>query len=354
MLTRRTTLALVAQRGTSLVELMVGLLVGLVVAVAVLQTFAIAEGRKRNTTGIADVQQTGLLALFTVATEIANAGNGLAAAATELATCPDTGDIRTSQRPVPVLITAGAAANTPDSVVVSYGVANAHAAPAPFASAAPAASSFHVHSAMGLMPNDQVVAISLTGHCAVATATSVTAPDMNGVVEIGHAGAADAYPASSVLLNLGPRSRVARVRYDIVDTSLRSLDLVNPDATPNPLVSNVVNMKAQYGIDADNDGFLDTWVPATNPDWVPGNVLSASLSTLLRIKAIRVGFIVRSETYDPEVIRAFDWVLFDCASIDKTQCPGRLAGTLPPGRRYRLYETVIPLRNQIWNGSHEG
>ena len=69
------------------------------------------------------------------------------------------------------------------------------------------------------------------------------------------------------------------------------------------------------------------------------------------IKAVRIGFIVRIETYDPEVTQAFDWVLFDCASVDKTQCPGRLAGTLPSGWRYRLHETVIPLRNQIWNGS---
>ena len=47
-----------------------------------------------------------------------------------------------------------------------------------------------------------------------------------------------------------------------------------------------------------------------------------------------------------------NWVMFDCAS---KVCPGRLTGTIaaqtnPPGNwRYRKYETVIPLRNSIWN-----
>ena len=338
------------QHGTSLTELMVGLLVGLVAAIAILQTFAVAEGRKRSTTGVAEAQQTGLLAMFTVGTEIASAGNGLAAAARELGTCPDTGDIRSSQRPIPILITAGATPDTPDSIVVNHGVANAHAAPASFAADAPAGSSYRVQSPLGLTANDMIVAISLTGHCAATTATSVSAPDGNGVVEIQHAGAPDAYPASSMLLNRGQRDRVARVRYDIVDATLRSLDLVNTGATPNPLASNIVNMKAQYGIDSDNDEFLDTWVSAATAAWVPAGVLAAPVATLFRIKAVRIGFIVRSDIYDRNVTGDFNWVMFDCPRIDKTQCTGRLAGTLPSGWRYRIDETMIPLRNQIWNG----
>jgi type IV pilus assembly protein PilW len=67
--------------GTTLVELLVGLAVGLVVAVAVLDVFAATEGRRRTLAGIAEAQQVGALALFTLGHEIANAGNGLAAAA---------------------------------------------------------------------------------------------------------------------------------------------------------------------------------------------------------------------------------------------------------------------------------
>jgi hypothetical protein len=48
-------------------------------------------------------------------------------------------------------------------------------------------------------------------------------------------------------------------------------------------------------------------------------------------------------------------VLFDCNNVNKAACPGRLTGTIaatatPPGNwRFRKYETVIPLRNEIWN-----
>jgi type IV pilus assembly protein PilW len=339
------------QRGASLIELMVGILIGLIATVAILRTFAVAEVLKRNATGVAEAQQTGLLAQFTLASEIANAGSGVAAAAPELGTCPDTGDIRTSLRPIPVLITSGADANTPDSVVVVHGAGNGHAAAVRFAADAPAGSGYRVQSPFGLAANDLVVAISLTGSCALTTVANVSPPDGDGVVDIVHSGAADAFPATSRLLTLGPRGRAVRARYDVSDTTLRSLDLLTPGAIPNPLASDVINFKAQYGVDTDGDGFLDAWMSAANPPWKPPNVLAAPVADLQRIKAIRIGFIMRSETFDRGLTMRRNWVLFDCAATDKTQCQGRLTGSLPSGWRYRVYETVIPLRNSIWNAS---
>jgi hypothetical protein len=78
-------------------------------------------------------------------------------------------------------------------------------------------------------------------------------------------------------------------------------------------------------------------------------VLAAPAAALARIKAIRLGLVVRSETFDRDLTAPFDWVLFDCGQDDVTRCPGRLAGTLPPNWRYRSYETVIPLRNTLCN-----
>jgi type IV pilus assembly protein PilW len=338
-------------RGVSLIELMVGILVGLVATVAILRTFAVAEALKRNATGVAEAQQAGLLAQFTLASEIANAGSGVAAAAPELGTCPDTGDIRTSLRPIPVLITSGVGANTPDSLVVIHGAANGHAASIRFDADAPAGGGYRVQTPFGLAANDLVVAASLTGSCVLTTVTAVSPPDGDGVVDIVHSGAADAFPATSRLVNLGPRNRAVRVRYDVSDATLRSVDLLTPGAVPNPLASDVINLKAQYGVDTDGDGFLDAWVSAATPPWDPPSVLTAPVAMIGRIKAIRIGFIVRSETFDRELTLRHNWVLFDCAAADKTQCQGRLTGSLPSGWRYRVYETVIPLRNSIWNAS---
>jgi type IV pilus assembly protein PilW len=139
------------------------------------------------------------------------------------------------------------------------------------------------------------------------------------------------------------------VRYDVANGTLRSLDLTTPGATPNPLASDVLNLKLQYGVDTDGDGFLDRWVSAAAAPWDPTSVLAASAATLARIKAVRLGLVVRSPAFERDVRAPYDWVLFDCAGADAASCPGRLAGTLPPHWRYRTYETVIPLRNAIWN-----
>ena len=335
--------------GGSLVALLVGLVVALIVTIVMLEVFAGTEGWKRNATGLADAQQTGALSTFTLGVELGNAGSGLAAAGRELATCPDTGDVATTLRPIPVLITAGATPALPDAVVVNYGVGAALATPMRFASAAPAGSDFRVHAPTGFAPGDRIIAIGPDGQCAATTAVTVSPPDPDGIVDIAHASLADAFPAASVLLDLGPKDRVQRVRYDVVDGTLRSLDLATPGATPNPLASGIANMKLQYGVDTDGDGFLDSWVSATAPPWDPGSVRNAPATTLAQIKAVRLGLIVKSETFDRTVTAPFDWVLFDCGQQDKARCAGRLAGTLPANWRYRTYETVIPLRNAIWN-----
>ncbi len=337
------------QSGSSLAEALAGLLVGLAVTIVVLEVFAGTEAIKRNAVGLADAQQAGATSLFTLAVELANAGHGIAPAAHELATCPDSGDIATTLRPIPVLITAGRAADAPDAFVVNYGVGTALATPAPFATAAPTGSAYRVAAPTGFAAGDAIVAIGPDGHCAAGTAVAVSSPDADGVVEIVRTDASDAFPAAAVLLDLGPKGRVARLRYDVVDGALRSLDLATPGATPNPLASNIVAMKLQYGIDSDDDGFLDNWFAASAAPWDPPTVLAAPAATLARIKAVRLGLIARSETFDGGVTSPFHWVLFDCPEQDKARCPGRLSGALPANWRYRVYETVIPLRNAIWN-----
>ena len=46
-------------------------------------------------------------------------------------------------------------------------------------------------------------------------------------------------------------------------------------------------------------------------------------------------------------------MLFDCELDDKSLCPGRLTGAIAAtangAYRYRVLETIVPLRNVIWN-----
>jgi type IV pilus assembly protein PilW len=224
--------------------------------------------------------------------------------------------------------------------------------PARFVAAAAPGDAFRVEAVDGFDVGDRVIATSRTGECATTDVTAVT-PLGAGVVDIAHSAVTVALPATSLLLPLGGANRGSTTRYDVVAGTLRSTDLGNGDA-PNPLLSNVANLKFQYGIDSDGDGLLDTWVDADAAgEWSNAKVLAAPLATLERIKALRIGIIARTEFRDRAQTRGFHWVLFDCEQDDKALCPGRLEGTISAaatgGYRYRVLESVVPLRNVLWN-----
>ena len=65
------------QRGFSLIELMIGLVIGLIATLVITNVFSKFEQQKRVTTGGADAQTNGSIALYTMRREIENAGYGL-------------------------------------------------------------------------------------------------------------------------------------------------------------------------------------------------------------------------------------------------------------------------------------
>lgn len=341
-----------AERGASLIDVLVGLGVALLAMVVIHQAFVAIDTVRRNAAAVADAQSSATFALFAMTSEIGNAGAGTAAAARWLDTCSATADVATTLRPIDVLITDGGAADRSDSLVIRRSLAPMLATPAAFASAAPAGSSFQVESPDGFAVGDRVIAISRTGACAMTQLTAVVAAAA-GIVDLAHSALAIDLPATSVLLNLGPAGRASTLRFDVAADVLRSTDLANGDA-PVPVTSNIVNVKFQYGIDSDGDGTLDTWASAgSSGGWAPTVLLAAPRATLERIKAVRVGVIVRGERVERALTGAYHWVLFECELDDKTACPGRLEGTIAGsangGHRYRAMEAVVPLRNVIWN-----
>ena len=340
-------------RGATLLDVLVGLGVGLLAMVIVHQAFVAVDKVRRDAASVADAQSSGAFALYAMTSQIGNAGAGTTAAAQWLDTCPATANIATTLRPLDVLITDGGAADRSDSLVVRQATAPIIATPAAFAAPAATGASFHVESVDGVFAvGDRVVAISRTGACAMAQLTAVGAA-VAGVVDLAHSAITVDMPVTSVLLNLGPAARASVLRYDVSADVLRSTDLANADA-PVPLTSNVINVKFQYGIDSDGDGMLDTWASAgSSGSWTPAVLLAAPRATLERIKAVRIGVIVRADRIDRALTRAYHWVLFDCELDDKSACPGRLEGTIAGsasgGYRYRAFETIVPLRNVIWN-----
>jgi type IV pilus assembly protein PilW len=361
--------------GFGLVEVMVGLLIGLIAVLVIYQVYTVAEGFKRNTTSAGEAQQSGLFSAFTLGMEIGNAQAGMGdnATAQALAACPDPGNIATSYRPIPVLITDGGLTNL-DSFVVTYSIATTIGSNALFLAAAPASSDYKIQSPGGFHVGDLIVGISTPSGGAQCTSSKVTVvqpPTANdGGVTLTHTAPTDAsvnFSGSSVLVNMGPADRAQKVRYWVCNASsappclsqnygvLYSTPLLDSNGCPfgaagcsstavdNPVASNVVVLKLAYGIDNIGDGQVHTWVLGSG-NWDPSLVLPAPITTINQIKAVRIGIIVQSEQFDREQ-GTYPWSLFD----------GLVAGSIPaslspPGNwRFRKYETIVPLRNPIWN-----
>ncbi len=337
-------------QGFGLVETMIGMLIGVMALLAIYQAFAGAERFQRNVSAMSDVDVSGMFASFALGMKLANAGAGSSAAARELGTCSDPGDFALSLRSIPLLITDGGAASTPDTLVVNYSLATTLVSTAPFTAFASAGSDYTVHSPGGIHDGDLIVAISMAGPCASSRVAAVGTPDGNGNVTIAHSGAPIDFAMSSRLFNFGPADRVQKMQYYVSNSILESKRLLDKDGvpdttqTPQPIASNVVNLKFQYGIDTDGDGVLDAWVGATG-EWASSTLLAAPVATVNRIKAVRIGIVVRSEQFDSEYTMPAIWSMFD----------GQLSGSIPaskspPGNwRLRTYETIVPLRNAIWN-----
>jgi type IV pilus assembly protein PilW len=342
------------QRGFSLIEVMVGLVIGLISVLVIYQVFAAAEGIKRNTTSIGDAQQNGLLSSFILNIEVANASNGIADAMVQLGTCNPAPDPASNLRPIPLLISDGGGATNPDTFVVNYSVAQRRTTPATVV--LQDATSYTVTDApIGFANGDLVVAISPSGSCAASSVTVAPAvcpvpSDQSGCVQVTPSLAPLA--ATAYLLNMGPTSSAVtqRMQYDVSGApngTLESTVLWDQNGQPvvlpgNPIASNVVNMKLLYGIDNGAGGV--TWTPATGA-WSWQNVLAANTTTLGQIKAVRMGIVVRGEQWDKS-LGDQTWTLF--ADTPAVMLTGTIA-TASGNYRMRTYETIIPLRNSLWN-----
>jgi type IV pilus assembly protein PilW len=340
------------QRGISLIEMMVGVVIALLAVLVIYQTFAVAEGIKRQTISAGDAQKAGMIAMYLLGAEVGNAGSGITLNQDDLATCTNSGDVATSLRPFSVIITPGADAATPDSIVVNYSTAQSVVTPSIFMAKTDAGGlTYTVQSPTGFKKGDMVVGVTGGGNCERIEVTAVSVPDANGnvVLSLPVGGSKYEYLPSMRLLNIGPAANTQRVRYDVVNNVLRSTDLIVAGSVPQPLTSSIANLKMQYGIDTDGNGSVDTWQAPTG-DYAPANVLGFTGMELRRIKAVRIGMILRSDEFDRDA-PVFNWTLLDCTDQEKSDytCPDPITGTLAANYRYRVYETIVPLRNPMWN-----
>ena len=120
----------VFERGFSMVELLVAMLIGLIGMIIIFQVFEVSESIKRSTTSGGDAQQNGVIALYTMERDFKNAGMGFND--TTFVGCNIVGYDNTRATPnfppagvtmklAPVFITSGVGAAVPDQISVLYG-----------------------------------------------------------------------------------------------------------------------------------------------------------------------------------------------------------------------------------------
>ncbi|MEO8675061.1 MAG: PilW family protein [Casimicrobiaceae bacterium] len=381
------------QRGMGIVETMVGILIGMVVLIAVYNVFAVAEGYKRTAVGAADAQTTGLFTQFVLNREISNAGNGIAAAGAQLGTCtlvdpnwPSPAGFfggNKAIRPIPVVIRDSGNANVSDSMIITYSTAPHVISPELLVDTPMAVGTdpFFVQSPNGYRVNDLIVLNDMSGNCELSRVTAITpgssAGDVTtGYIKVAHPGTVKAYKTSGTqdgpnVFNLGQPGEATRTLYDIVNGQLRTTDLFTVGATANPISQNIVLMKVQYGVDCGVPPFppfipsgVIIWTAATNsgvcgrnyaPDDLTNTVMFPA-GGLATIRAIRIAIVVRSDEpeflvggQDNTALKGQTATLFDCST---GVCPGSINinnNTLTDYYRFRIYETVVPMRNAIFN-----
>ena len=367
-----------AQRGLSLIEILVGVAIGIIGLLAIFQTVAVWNKHTQTTSAGGDAQVAGTLALFNIERDLKLAGYGFGGADTTVSGCTVQADDagRAFTFPLsPVEITEGAG-GAPDEIRVLHGNSSFFVTPERFT--ASTSDSKYLARRNGFKPGDlAVVAGNATpGTPASATCQLVEVTDDSNAdgFTLGHATSAYAsyYAASGAasapvrfntvagtgttfssgtLYNLGPRPQ--QNTWQIVnERTLQRSDLIaGPPAFQ--VADGVINLKAQYGYDANGNGQIDAateWLaaPPAPVDWT-------------RVLAIRVAVLVRSRQFELNgdttatgaaavTANAPTWAggTFLMTNLDGTTT--NVAGDPNNWRhyRYRVYERVIPLRNMIW------
>jgi type IV pilus assembly protein PilW len=365
------------QAGFTLIELMVGLGLGLLTVAIIAQVVIASEGQKRTTTNGTDAQISGALALYAVQHEVQMSGYGITGnpGAIGCAVRYKAGAITGNFNLAPVtidddghgsdMITVVRSAKSTFSTPIK--VTGDHAQTATF---------FTVSSSVGVANGDLLIAVPkdiTTSNCAVIQVNDDPATKSLTSTIIPHAPAASTpwnpsdlttvmpaagYPKDdSYLVNLGSMvmNRYS-VNNDTHTLQISSMSRGGPTwSAAIDVQPQVVVMKALYGKDTNGDGVIDLYDKVVPANWT-------------QVKSIRMLVVARSAQFEKEAIstEAIDasgnlqWdvgssaVPVTGATVCHTssQCLAvslTFLGTDWNHYRYKVYDTVIPLRNVMWN-----
>lgn len=389
---------LTRSRGVTLIELMVSIAIGLFIVIAVASVMVTQEGIRRNATSGSDSIANAAVASLILERSIRNGGYGLSSGvpAGLMDVCTSQGiSAENSARataafsfapfefaPVVINPTSIPAGDTNTQVIrVTYGGNHIFGASSLNAIAV---SPVRVNSRAALNSGDLVVLGQPSKACMFRQITALpsnmrcgSAADLaqSDVVQFANTSFKSDYnscatttskfnsdgtfgtvtfaPTTSLaaglrIYNLGAADRFQSVIYAVRNGQLVTCNFMSSpceDASKKgdtsvwtPLVDDVVSLRAQYGIDTNSDGAIDSWT-ATTPTAMGGGWNGTT--------AIRIAVTTRSKAYEK------DEVVIDTGAGKNS--PVWVGGDidvsfLPDWKHYRytVNETTVVLKNAFW------
>jgi len=359
----------IAQRGVTLVELMVALVIGSIAALVIQQVVSVFEGQKRTSSGGSDAQVNGAVALFSIEREIRQAGYGLFGGDGSL--CPLGINIQYNDRTVsnggtlrPVVVLDGGAG--PDAIEFLRSDTDFAAVPSALVKNMTSASAdITTDSAGGLVKGQTFLAVGKERDKLCTLMQMSQDPKKSGSGwDLQHSAGgqflynpasptsafatAPAYAIGDYVVNMG---NFVHGRYQVLCGRLTEANptlVAEPYTCMNtsPLVDQIVDLQAQYGIAAAGSPQVTHWCNATAGSSC-GNWSNPDVDAVPRIRAVRIAVVARSVQYEKEPVSPASLALWE--KVDAGDDPPSLALTDDDRHyRYKIFTTIVPVRNVIW------
>lgn len=370
----------IPQKGFSLVELMIAILLASITAVVVLHVLTSYQRRTATLLGSNEAQINAAVALYALEKDIRMAGAGLTTAVAGPPANPggrlcgvlgvniadDDGNVISSGDDplMPLRIIDGGAG--PDTIEILRSDAATGAAPVRLVqNMSSADADISVDGRLGLTGGDLIMVGAPDGSKRCTMARLTEDPEEVGSLWVLKHGPADfgtdevAYDVRDAVVNMGryglrrfsvlchddqPPSAANNCDlgwYDVLSQSIPNHD----DATLSDLESlapQIVQLQAQYGIAEGNRDTVTSWVNATGATWA-----APSEAESKQIKAVRISLVARAAREGNEVAPA-SLVLWDDG--DGNAFTMNLSAE-ERRFRYQVLTVVVPLVNVIWADS---
>jgi type IV pilus assembly protein PilW len=376
-------------KGFTLVEILVAIMIGMFGILIMMQMLANSESQKRTTTSGNDALNEGALALYTLQSDLQTAGTGI----TDPALLGCTVTLRTVPSALtipfmPVIVNSPNVATfpmpAPDANTDTLFVFSSTSTGSPQGDRVTGAGN-QVQNPPGYAVNDYVIWVPMTYSGSTPSRPSPCNLTLARVATVNLAARTITLDSGAVMnqgdyiFNFGPSYRA--VGYAIRSGNLTSCDYsVNTGTgcgdTSNwvAINNNIVSMRVQYGRDTTSTSWTDpntgkTYLMDGTVDLfdVPNPAVAKTYCEVARISAVRLALLSRSAFMTDATVRADGTTTPPVTTVMPTW-DGSTAGTpsgstaapfvSPAGTdwqyyRYRVFQSIFPIRNVVWVGRAE-